>query len=131
MRIGQLATATGVDVETIRYYEREGLLDAPARESNGYRAYNDRHRQHLTFIRHCRSLDVGLSDVHTLLGLLDNPKRSCAEADELIETQIERIRSRIAALRTLESELVSLRARCKSTRSAATCQILADLAKPT
>ena len=131
MRIGELAAATNVDVETIRYYERERLLDAPARQANGYRSYHDGHRQRLTFIRHCRSLDVGLSDVRTLLNLLDNPERSCAAADELVETQIERIRSRIAALRALEIELVALRATCTSQRSGASCRILAELAKTT
>jgi Cd(II)/Pb(II)-responsive transcriptional regulator len=129
MRIGELAAAAGVDVETIRYYERTGLLAAPARKPNGYRSYDERHRQHLTFIRHCRSLDVGLSDVRTLLELLDNPERSCAAADELVETQIERIRSRITALRALESQLVALRATCTSQRSGASCRILAELAK--
>jgi Cd(II)/Pb(II)-responsive transcriptional regulator len=129
MRIGELAAAAGVDVETIRYYEREGLLADPARKPNGYRSYDERHRQHLTFIRHCRSLDVGLADVRTLLELLDNPERSCAAADELVETQIERIRSRITALRALESQLVALRATCTSQRSGASCRILAELAK--
>ena len=132
MRIGELAAAAGVDVETIRYYEREGLLAAPARQPNGgYRSYNERHRLHLTFIRHCRSLDVGLSDVRSLLELLDNPERSCAAADELVGTQIDRVRSRIAALRTLEYQLVAVRATCTSQRSGASCRILAELAKAT
>ena len=131
MRIGELAATAGVEVETIRYYEREGLLDAPPRHANGYRSYDDRHRRQLAFIRHCRSLDVALSDVRTLLDLLGNPKRSCALADELIETQIERIRGRIDALQTLESDLVALRATCNSQRSGASCRILAELAKAT
>jgi Cd(II)/Pb(II)-responsive transcriptional regulator len=129
MRIGELAAAAGVDVETIRYYERERLLDAPPRQPNGYRSYNERHRQQLVFIRHCRSLDVGLSDVRALLELLDDPQRSCATADHLIDTQIERIRSNVAALHALETQLVSLRAMCTSQRSGASCRILAELAK--
>jgi Cd(II)/Pb(II)-responsive transcriptional regulator len=129
MRIGELAAAAGVDVETIRYYEREGLLDPPPRKSNGYRSYNKRHHEHLAFIRHCRALDVGLSDIRTLLGLLHNPMRSCATADKLVDTQIARIRSRISALNALESQLVALRAMCTSQTSGASCRILAELAK--
>jgi DNA-binding transcriptional MerR regulator len=131
MRIGELAKAAGVQVETIRYYEREGLLGAASRQSNGYRSYGADHQRRLTFIRHCRSLDVGLPDVRELLSLLDNPERGCTAADSLVETQIERVRRRIAALRSLETELVGLRARCTSPSVGATCRILVELAKPT
>jgi DNA-binding transcriptional MerR regulator len=128
MRISELAAAAGVENETIRYYEREGLLDAPRRQANGYRSYDESHARRLMFIRHCRALDVGLSDVRALLALLDDPDRGCAIADKLIDTQIERIRSRIAGLRTLESELVELRARCTSQGPGSSCRILAELA---
>jgi DNA-binding transcriptional MerR regulator len=131
MRIGVLATIAGVQIETIRYYEREGLLAAALRQPNGYRSYDDHHLQRLTFIRHCRSLDVGLSDIRELLALLDNPERGCAAADSLVETQIARVRGRIAALRTLEIDLVALRARCTSPSASSNCRILVELAKPT
>jgi len=131
MRIGELAATAGVQVETIRYYEREGLLPAAQRQPNGYRSYGARHLQRLTFIRHCRSLDVGLQDVRELLKLLDNPDRGCTAADSLVETQIERVRARIASLRSLETELVALRARCTSPSASSNCRILVELAKPT
>ena len=67
-RIGELARATGIDVETIRYYEKSGLLLPPARQSNGYRAYGATHLAQLSFIRHCRALDMPLADVRTLIG---------------------------------------------------------------
>lgn len=130
MRISELAAAAGAEIETIRYYEREGLLAAPARHANGYRAYDESHLQRLVFIRHCRALDVGLPDVRALLALLDDPARGCGAADELIDTQIERIRSRIAALGLLESQLVALRGRCTAQGPGSSCPILAELAKP-
>ncbi len=61
MRIGELAKRSDTDVETVRFYEREGLLDAPAREANGYRSYAVTHQVQLNFIRHCRSLGIGLA----------------------------------------------------------------------
>ena len=66
MRIGELSRHSGCDVETIRYYEREGLLDAPQREDNGYRRYGDGHLVQLNFVRHCRSLGMSLADVRRL-----------------------------------------------------------------
>jgi len=57
MKIGELARSAGVDVQTVRYYEREGLLDAPSRTPSGYRAYGSQHQERLSFVRHCRSLD--------------------------------------------------------------------------
>ena len=61
MQIKELALATGVDVETIRYYEKQGLMPAPARRDNGYRDYAVAHLERLSFIRHCRALDMPLA----------------------------------------------------------------------
>jgi DNA-binding transcriptional MerR regulator len=69
MKIGELAREAGVDVQTVRYYEREALLEAPARTASGYRTYGPRHLERLNFIRHCRSLDMPLADVKRLLEL--------------------------------------------------------------
>src|SRR5574343_1028140 len=74
MHIKDLARRTGVDTETIRYYEQQGLLPAPARRDNGYRDYGDAHLERLAFIRHCRALDMPLADVRQLLGFLDQPE---------------------------------------------------------
>ena len=67
MHIGELARRTGIQVETIRYYEREGLLPEPARSDGNYRVYGPGHLEQLQFIRHCRSLDMSLDEVRTLL----------------------------------------------------------------
>lgn len=84
MLINALARTTGVDVETIRYYEKLGLLPAPARRDNGYRDYAAAHVQRLSFIRHCRALDMPLVDVGRLLGFVDKPVPDCGEADRLV-----------------------------------------------
>jgi Cd(II)/Pb(II)-responsive transcriptional regulator len=127
MRIGEIATATGVDVETVRYYEKAGLLPAPRRRANGYRAYGPDQLERLAFIRHCRSLDVTVADIQRLLALIDHPASKCHEADALIDTQLQRVRARLESLTTLEKQLVSLRARCKRPRSSRRCGILAEL----
>lgn len=127
MRIGELGTAAGVDPETIRYYEKLGLLPAPPRRSNGYRAYTRDHLERLAFIRHCRALGISLADVQRLLELVAQPEADCRDASCLIDAQLERVRERLDALQSLERQLTALRARCRSQRTAATCGILHEL----
>lgn len=127
MRIGEIATATGFEVETVRFYEKEGLLPPPAREANGYRAYGRTHLERLSFIRHCRSLDMSLADIRRLLDLLDLPAAECGDVDALVDHQLERVRARLVSLQALERQLTTLRARCKSTRVTAKCGILKEL----
>ncbi|MCV6070998.1 MerR family transcriptional regulator, partial [Escherichia coli] len=67
MKIGELAQTAGTGVETVRFYEREGLLPLPARSSGNYRVYNGEHVDRLAFIRHCRSLDMTLDEIRVLL----------------------------------------------------------------
>lgn len=73
MKIGELASALDVPIETIRYFEREGLLPAPARSEGNYRLYSETHRERLSFIRHCRTLDMALDEIRQLLRLKDSP----------------------------------------------------------
>ena len=112
MKIGELAARGGCDVQTVRFYEREGLLDEPEREASGYRRYADRHLQRLQFIRHCRSLDIPLPEVRELLKFAAQPEQSCAQVDALLDEHIERVRQRLTALRTLQKQLLALRGRC-------------------
>jgi len=127
MRIGELARGTGVDVQTIRYYERKGLLAAPARESSGYRSYRTEHLEQLKFIRHCRSLDMPLNDIRLVLGLFRDPAASCESVDTLIDAHLQRIRVQRTALDQLERQLVQLRARCQRGHHVADCGILREL----
>ena len=78
IRIGDLAKRSGCEVVTIRYYEKEGLLPKPARSGGNFRLYSDVHIERLQFIRHCRSLDMTLSEIRILLGLRDNLLRTAA-----------------------------------------------------
>ena len=89
LRIGELARATGVEVETIRYYEKAGLLPPPARQSNGYRAYGAAHLERLAFIRHCRALDMPLADVQRLLDFTHSDDNACPEINALIDAQFD------------------------------------------
>ncbi|MEO8652769.1 MAG: Cd(II)/Pb(II)-responsive transcriptional regulator [Ramlibacter sp.] len=112
MRIGELARRAECDVQTVRFYEREGLLEEPEREASGYRSYHDRHLTRLNFIRHCRSLDIPLAEVRQLLDFAQNPIQSCASVNNLLDGHIDLVKNRIAALRQLETQLVSLRKTC-------------------
>lgn len=124
MKIGELATAAGCDVQTLRYYEREGLFDAPERTASGYRHYAPRHLARLQFIRHCRALDIPLSEVRQLIDYAQTPEQSCHAVDALLDDHIERVRRHLASLKTLERQLVSLRKQCRGASSDRACAIL-------
>lgn len=127
MRIGELAKQSNCDVETIRFYERDGLLGAPAREANGYRNYTDAHLVQLNFIRHCRSLGIGLPEVRILRSFQASPELACDEIDQLIDRQIARIHQQVELLRLLERQLHSLRDTCHAHQTASKCGILRTL----
>lgn len=127
MRIGELGRAAGVDVETIRYYEKRGLLPEPARGRNGYRVYESAQLERLAFIRHCRALDMSLTEIGRLLALAAHPEAECRDVDHLIDAQLARVQERLETLHTLERQLKALRARCHSQAQAGTCGILNEL----
>lgn len=124
MKIGELAVQAGCLVETIRYYERIGLLMPPVRSANNYRTYNDRHSERLQFIRHCRALDMTLEEIRVLLDFRDHPDRDCVGVNDLLDKHIGHVVERIAALSSLESQLRDLRNRCVTIDSASSCAIL-------
>lgn len=123
MKIGELATRAGCDVQTVRFYEREGLLEEPAREASGYRRYAERHLTRLNFIRHCRSLDIPLPEVRQLLTFAAAPDQSCAQVNDLLDGHIALVRNRIQSLRALEKQLAALRKTCDGDTAHA-CAIL-------
>jgi Cd(II)/Pb(II)-responsive transcriptional regulator len=131
MRIGELARLAHCDVETVRFYEREGLLDEPARETNGYRSYAATHVAQLNFIRHCRSLGIGLADIRMLRRFQVDPSQPCDEVNQLIDCQIERIHLQIESMRTLEQQLRTLRDTCHAhDRRSSECGIMKNLEQP-
>ncbi len=127
MRIGTLAQATGTAVETIRFYERAGLIPAAQRADNNYRQYTADHVGRLAFIRHCRNLDMTLDEVRSLLRLRDAPSSDCGEVDALLDEHIGHVAQRIRELRALEKDLKALRARCSSPHATPECGILNGL----
>ena len=127
MRIGNLAEATGMPVETIRFYEREGLIPAAQRSDNNYRVYTAVHAERLAFIRHCRNLDMTLDEIRSLLQLRDLPSPDCGEVNSLLDDHIGHVAQRIRELRTLEKDLKALRARCGSPHPIEECGILNQL----
>jgi Cd(II)/Pb(II)-responsive transcriptional regulator len=127
MRTGELARRAGVDTQTVRYYEREGLLEAPARTQAGYRAYDETHLERLNFVRHCRSLDMPLEDVRRLLQLSRDEGVSCDRLNALVRAHLQRVRAKRASLEVLERQLVALAAQCDSGHRVADCGILEEL----
>lgn len=128
IKIGELAKRTHCQVETIRYYEREGLLPAPARTEANYRMYGEEHVERLLLIRHCRSLDMTLDEIRTLLKFRDAPEENCGEVNALLDAHIGHVAARIAELKALEKQLKGLRRLCDATHAAKDCGILHDLA---
>ena len=127
MRIKELSTATGVEIETIRFYEKQGLLPEPARTANSYRAYEPSHLQRLSFVRHCRALDMSLSDVKRLLDFAQIPAGDFDDVDRLVDAQLMRVRARLKSMRALEKQLVQLRSRCNGEHATGQCGILHEL----
>lgn len=127
LSIGDLSRATGVKATTIRWYEGEGLLPAPARSEGGHRVYSEAHLSRLAFIRHARELGFGTGDVRELLRLADAaPDAPCEGADAIARRHLTAVRERLARLQSLESELERM-TRCHNGRIAE-CRVIEVLA---
>jgi Cd(II)/Pb(II)-responsive transcriptional regulator len=122
--IGALARDTECPPETIRYYEREGLLPAASRTAGNYRVYGPVHLERLVFIRNCRSLDMTLDEIKQLLRFRDEPQAECGAAHALIDEHIAHIGERIAELGQLQTQLQALRRQCQPVGDAKKCGIL-------
>jgi Cd(II)/Pb(II)-responsive transcriptional regulator len=127
MKIGELARATGTQTETIRFYEKQGLLPAPVRSEGNYRSYDKSHEQRLAFIRHCRCLDMTLDEIRVLLDFKDAPQDNCAIVNQALDDHIEHVVARITQLKALERQLRTLRAEC--TEAVAQCGVLDGLTR--
>ena len=127
MKIGELARATRTQVETIRYYERQGLMPQPTRSDTNYRMYGVQHVERLSFIRHCRSLDMTLDEIRVLLCFRDRPTDDCGGVNDLLDEHIGHVATRIRELRKLEKQLKALRKQCHGSRGIDECGILNGL----
>ena len=128
LKIGELAKRTDCHVETIRFYEREGLLPEPARTESNYRLYDERHTERLSFIRHCRSLDMTLDEIRALLKFRDMPEQNCGDVNALLDAHIGHVGARITELQALEKQLQDLRRLCVEAHAVKDCGILNELA---
>lgn len=127
MKIGALAAATGVTPASIRFYEAEGLLPAPARTESNYREYTAAHVERLHFIRRCRSLDMEQGEIRALLALRDAPDGDCGGVNEILDAHLGHVRQRVRELRALEAELRALRDQCGGVDNKERCGILREL----
>jgi MerR family transcriptional regulator, copper efflux regulator len=133
MTIGTIAGRTGCSVPTVRYYEEIGLLPAAARKSGGHRVYGDADLNRLLFIRRCRDFGFSVEEVRALIALIDNPERDCAEARDVAETHLGRVRQKLGELKALETSLAGFVESCTAECAggpAACCTILEDLSRP-
>jgi len=113
MKIGEIAARTGTKVETVRYYERAGLLPEPDRTSANYRVYSGAHLARLAFIRRARDLGFTLQQVRELLNLADDRNQSCASVDAIASAHLTAIERKIGDLHSLRDELQQLVASCR------------------
>lgn len=125
LRIGQVAEAAGIGVETIRFYQREGLLDEPAKPLGGMRRYGVEFVARLRFIKRAKQLGFSLAEVKRLL-VLEDPQ-SCGKARSLAAEKLALVENRIADLERMRSVLTDLVARCDVRRGKVACPIIATL----
>lgn len=127
LQIGELSKRTQCSIETIRYYERQGLLTRPRRSIGNFRLYSDAQIEDLEFILTCRALDMSLHDIRSLLRVRSTTEAPCGEVNDLLEVQIRQIRERLKVLRRLDKTLKALQQSCRANVQAKDCGILGGL----
>jgi len=127
LSIGALGAATNTKVETIRFYEKIGILPAPSRTTSNYRVYGEEHVKRLGFVRRARNLGFSLEAVRQLLDLADQPDRPCGEVDDLVLGQLQEVERKIADLQRLREELDRLAHQCRGGHRMAECRIIEAL----
>jgi MerR family mercuric resistance operon transcriptional regulator len=124
LTIGELASQAGVNAETIRFYERIGLMPEPDRTEGGHRLYAEPQLRRLAFIRRGRELGFGLEAIRALLELAEPDQRSCQEVQAIAEARLADVRAKIADLARLETILAATVSRCGSLDTGAACPVL-------
>lgn len=126
MTIGELARTAQTKTETIRYYERIGLLPAPARTAGNYRAYAPIHAARLAFIRRARDLGFSIEQVRALLALADQSGQSCVAVDRIARAHLDEVTRKLAQLAALRRELEAMIGQCRR-GTIAECRIIEAL----
>ncbi|MDF1545174.1 MAG: MerR family transcriptional regulator [bacterium] len=127
MTIGQLAEKTATDAQTIRYYERQGLLLDPPRTESNYRVYDENSVTRLTFIKRAKEIGFSLNDIKVLQGIADGEVRQCSEIQAFAESRLSKIRAHMADLTAMERTLSSLVNQCALSDKIEDCPILETL----
>ena len=130
LQIGAVSKRAKVGVETIRYYEREGLLSQPARRPSGYRQYDDSVVARLQFIRRAKELGFTLGEIRELLGLWFNDETKCAHVRQRAEHKLHDIEAKIASLQQMKRSLRKLIRTCQRRNSIKRCPLLEGLDGP-
>jgi MerR family copper efflux transcriptional regulator len=126
---GQLAKQAGVNIETIRYYERKGLIPKPHRRDSGYRQYPEAMITRILFIKHAKTLGFSLKEIKELLSLKHDPKTPCSEVRKRAESKIEDIDEKIRTLQKMKKALFKLTKSCTGSGPARECPILEAVKK--
>lgn len=127
LTIGQLAGEAGCKVQTIRYYEENGILPKPIRTMGNQRRYSEKAVSTLRFVRHARDLGFSLDDIRQFIALSDREEESCAKADNIARDHLAEVRRKIAMLKGLERELVRMTSCCEH-GTVAECRVIETLA---
>jgi Hg(II)-responsive transcriptional regulator len=130
LRIGQLARQAGVHLETVRYYERRGLLSQPPRSRSGYRQYPLETVRRVRFIKRAQSLGFTLEEIEDLLALRVQHRRGCGAVEQEARGVLTRVESRIAELERMRNVLTKLVVACRERRATEECPILDALEDP-
>jgi MerR family mercuric resistance operon transcriptional regulator len=131
LTIGQLAKQTDIGLETIRFYEREGLIESPPRRPSGYRAYPPETVPRVRFIRTAKELGFSLKEIGELLALRVDPVKSCANVKSIAEDKIADIDERVRTLQRMRKSLRKLVRACDAREATSECPILESLGKET
>ena len=129
LTIAKLAEASGVHLETVRYYERIGLMPKPSRTASNYRSYGPEHVERLSFIRRAREIGFSIGEIKELLVLAEPGRASCTEVQTLTAAHLGKVRAKIADLSKLEAILAGALERCL-VEPAPACPVLGMLASP-
>ncbi|WP_042351573.1 Hg(II)-responsive transcriptional regulator [Bacillus massiliigorillae] len=125
--ISELAKKCGVNKETIRYYERKGLLNEPSRTNAGYRVYSEESADRIKFIKRMQDLGFTLSEIIKLLGIVDKDAERCKDMNDFVSNKIDEVQMKIKDLMRIEKMLIHLREKCPTDKSMYECPIIETL----
>ena len=129
MKIGELSKRTNCSIQTIRYYEKEGLLKSTLRSEGNFRLYNEDSEKELSFILRCRSLDISLAEIRQLKELKYRPDENCQDVNSIFDKHIMQVDLKMKELRALKKQLKNLRGKCTDKNIVDECGIIQELSK--